>query len=205
MTAGPAPAEPAVGIEWGGTMAVMRTALRSPLATLVPLLLLVPATVLLGGCSSGDDVDDQGPTVTATGPRGPGDTPTEGMTEAAPSDGPTTARTDPPAATAAVCGPYLEMARAIKSGGFSGAGAEEIAAAIAPAMKEFAGRLPTLERPPGMSAATWRGMQALAVRILDLPDRPTYAEIEAVEDQLSEQERDAFEDAADWLRTNCSL
>ena len=110
-----------------------------------------------------------------------------------------------PDAVAAVCGPYIEMSRAIKNASFSGADRDAIAAAITPLMKRFAARVPDLERPPGISAATWHGVEALAEHILELPDEPTYAEIEAVEGELSDQEREAFDTAAVWLRTNCSL
>ena len=110
-----------------------------------------------------------------------------------------------PEAVAAVCGPYIVMVRAIKNASFSGADPDAIAAEIAPVMKRFAARVPDLERPPGISAATWHGVEALAEHILELPDEPTYAEIEAVEGELSDQEREAFDTAAVWLRTNCSL
>ncbi len=180
----------------------MRTALRSPLASLLPLLLLVAAPAIAGGCAAADDVDAGGPTVTATGPKGPTTDPTErnGATGAA-----TSSPSEQPAAIEAVCGPYIEMARAIKSAAFAGASRQEIAAAIAPRLKEFAARVPDLERPPGVLAATWSGVQALAERILALPDHPTNAQIAAVESQLTEQERAAFEDGARWLRTHCPL
>jgi hypothetical protein len=184
-------------------MTEMRLALRSPLATLVPLLLLVATAAVTGGCSSGDDVDAGGPTVTATGPSEPTTDPTGG-TSGATDETPDTS-TEQPAAVAAVCGPYIEMARAIKSAAFAGASRQEIAAAIAPRLKEFASRVPDLERPPGVSAATWSGVEALAERILALPDDPTTAEVAAVESQLSEKERAAFHDGARWLRTHCHL
>jgi hypothetical protein len=190
-------------------MTVMRLALRSPLATLVPLLLLVPVAAITGGCSSGAEVEDGGPTVTATGPQDdatdePSDEPSDQVQESAPTES-TSTPTQVPESVTAVCGPYVEMARAIKSAGFGGADPDELAAAIAPVMKEFAAQVPTLERPPGVSAATWRGVEALAERILALPDHPTYADVEAVEDELSEQEWDAVRAARDWLSDNCHL
>jgi hypothetical protein len=186
-------------------MAVMRFALRSPLATLVPLLLLVPLPAIAGGCSSGTDVEDSGPTVTATGPKETTtDPPSDGVSKGTPTES-TSTSTDVPESVAAVCGPYVEMARAIKSAGFSGADPDQIAAAIAPVMKEFAAQVPTLERPPGVSSATWRGVEALAERILALPDHPTYADLEAVEGELSEQEWGAVRAARDWLRQHCHL
>lgn len=190
----------------------MHLALRSRFAILVPLLLLMPVTALMGGCSSDADVDGDGPTVTATGPDETTDAPTDQATVAA-SDGPSVAATDKssgspsdlPDAVAAVCGPYIVMVRAIKNASFGDADPAAIAAEIAPVVKEFAARVPDLERPPGISAATWHGVEALAKHILELPDEPTYAEIEAVEGELSDQEREAFDTAAVWLRTNCSL
>lgn len=181
----------------------MHLALRSHLATLVPLLLLIPVTAL-AGCSSDAHVDGDGPTVTATGPDETTDAPTDEPPVAA-TDKPSGTPSDLPDAVAAVCGPYIEMSRAIKNASFSGADRDAIAAAITPLMKRFAARVPDLERPPGISAATWHGVEALAEHILELPDEPTYAEIEAVEGELSDQERDAFDTAAVWLRTNCSL
>lgn len=184
-------------------MAVMHLALRSPLATLVPLLLLVPVAGVTSACSSGTDVEDSGPTVTATGSDGSTSAPPDEATGAV-TDEPTSSPTEVPDAAAAVCAPYIVMVRAIKNAGFSGADPDETAARIAPVIKDFAARVPDLERPQGIPAQTWRGVRALAERILELPDEPSYSEIEAVEDELSVQEREAFDDAAAWLRTSCS-
>jgi hypothetical protein len=190
-------------------MAVMRIALRSPLATLVPLLLLVPVAGLTGACSSGTDVQDSGPTVTATGPDGSRSAPTDRPTDAAP-DEPTTPTGEPTTseradAVAAVCTPYAVMVRAVRSASFAGADPDDVAAELGPVMKRFAARVPSLERPPGLSAAAWRGVEALAERILALPAQPTDVEIESVEGELSEQHQDAVKTAADWLRTNCPV
>jgi hypothetical protein len=191
-------------------MAVMRIALRSPLATLVPLLLLVPVAGLTGACSSGTDVQDSGPTVTATGPDGSRSAPTDRPTDAAP-DEPTGTPTGEPTtseradAVAAVCTPYAVMVRAVRSASFAGADPDDVAAELGPVMKRFAARVPSLERPPGLSAAAWRGVEALAERILALPAQPTDVEIESVEGELSEQHQDAVKTAADWLRTNCPV
>lgn len=182
----------------------MRFALRSPLATLAPLLLVVLVAASTGACSSSTDVEDSGPTVTATGPE-ESTSATTGKATGAATDEPTSTATELPDAVAAVCAPYIVMVRAIKNAAFSGADPDETAAQIAPVIKEFAARVPDLERPQGISAETWRGVRALADRILELPDEPSYSEIEAVEDELSVQEREAFDDAAAWLRTNCSL
>lgn len=185
-------------------MAVMRFPVRTPFATLVPLLLLVPVAASTGACSSGTDAEDSGPTVTATGP----DRSTDSSTDDGPSDRsdqPTSAETALPDAVTALCTPYAAMVEAVEDAAAGTRDREAIAAEIGPVMKEFAAQLPSLERPPGLSQATWQGVQALARRILELPDRPSNAEIEAVEGDLTEQERDALKTAADWLRTNCPL
>jgi len=190
----------------------MRLPLRSPLVAAVPLLLLTSVVLSTAGCSAGaDDSETSGPTVTATG----SEEPTTGSTDE-PSDEPGDEPTDEPseptstaseltAAVAAVCTPYAAMVGAIQDAASTSTDRDEVAAAIGPVMKEFAARVPDLERPPGISPATWHGVQALAARILELPDEPTYAEIEGVEDQLSSQEREAVEAARDWFLSNCGL
>lgn len=189
-------------------MKVMPLLFRSPLATLVPLLLLVPAAAILSGCSGDTRADDDGPSVVATGPDQESDS-----TE--PTDDPSTEPTDPsteptstprlPARVAAVCTPYSAMAAAVKEAASSSSSPDAVAAEIGPVMKEFAAQLPALQRPPGMSAVTWRGVLALGEHILELPDHPTNEQIEAVEDQLTEQQREAVDDAVDWLRANCAV
>jgi len=186
----------------------MRLPLRSPLVAAVPLLLMISVVLSTAGCSAGaDDSETSGPTVTATG----SEEPTSGSTDE-PSDEPTDEPSEPtstttelPAAVAEVCTPYAAMVGAIQDAASTSTDRDEIAAAIGPVMKEFAARVPDLERPPGLSAQTWHGVQALAARILELPDEPTYAEIEGVEDQLSSQEREAVEAARDWFLSNCRL
>jgi hypothetical protein len=184
----------------------MRPALRSPFLSLTALLLLVPLVVLVGGCSSDADPDGDGPAVTATGPHESTD-PTAGADDTEspdqPTDGTTTAD-ELPDAVAAVCAPYSLMVSAIQEAATSSTDPDAIAAEIAPVMKEFAAQVPDLERPPGMSAATWRGIEALAAEIVALPDAPTRADIEAVEDRLSPQERAGVEDAQEWFRENCA-
>lgn len=182
----------------------MRLHLRSHLATLVPLLLLLPAAVLTGGCSGDSDADDDGPSVVATGPDEQStDESTDGTSD--PTDEPTSTPPDLPDAVAAVCTPYAEMVSAIKEAAGSTTDRDAVAAAIGPVMKEFAAQVPDLRRPPGMSAATWGGVGVLAERILELPDEPTYAQIEGVEEQLSEDEREAVESARDWFLATCGL
>lgn len=188
-------------------MNVMRHAVRSSFAALVPVLLLIPAAAV-GGCSAdGEQVVGSGPTVTATGPEAaPSSAPSSAPSPAQSSeDVDTSSPSGPRDRLAAVCGPYVVMVRAIKNAGFSGADPDQVAAGLAPVMKEFAASLPKLRRPPGMPVAVWRGIEALAAQILALPDRPTYAQIEAVEGELDEQEHDDVDAAAAWFRTTCPV
>jgi hypothetical protein len=196
-------------------MTVMRLVLRSRAVGLAPLLLLVLVTALVSGCSAGVDPEDSGPTVTATGPEGSADESTTESTEE-PTDEPTTESTtgpteetstapDLPATVAALCTPYSVMVAAIQEAALSHTDPDQIAAAIAPVMKEFAAQVPDLQRPPGVSAEIWGGIEALAERILALPNRPTDDEIEAVEGQLTPEQRDAVAAAATWFKTTCGL
>jgi|GEM_PF-6548503 len=197
-------------------MKVMHFHLRAHVATLVPVLLLVPTAALATGCSGDSDAGDDGPSVVATGPDqqpsgastdetsdsadGPSDAPTDD-----PTSPPTSPPSDLPAAVAAVCTPYSEMVSAIDDAAGSSAGPDAIAAEIGPVMKEFAAQVPDLRRPPAMSATAWRGVGALAELVLELPDEPTYAEIEAVEGKLTAGQRDAVKSAFDWFQSSCGL
>jgi hypothetical protein len=149
----------------------------------------------VSGCSSDDEPDADGPTVTATGEEESSGTPT---TEASSTSA------DPPDAVAAVCAPYSAMVEAIQEAAGKSKDADAIAAEIGPVLKEFAAQVPDLEPPPGLPATTWQGVVALAAQIAQLPDQPTDAEIEAVEGQLSQEERAAVQDAFGWFQTNCA-
>lgn len=162
---------------------------------ILPVLLLVVATALLSGCGGDTDARGAGPTVVATGPHTSTSVPTVPASSA-------TARTE---GVPAACAPYSRMVAAIETAAQQSSDPEEIAAAIAPVMKRFAARVPGLPRPPGMSAATWAGVVALAGRIRTLPAHPTSADIDAVEQQLTADQRKAVEDAAAWFRSSCGL
>ncbi len=179
----------------------MRPALRS---MIVPLLLLVPTAALSHGCSADADMDDSGPPVTATASDQQTSEEADEVTEG-PTDDPTSAPAELPEAVAAVCTPYAEMVSAVKAAAVSSSDPDAVAAKLGPVMKKFAAEVPDLQRPPGIPSSTWRGVQALAARILELPDRPTNAEIEAVEGKLSADERDAVAAAFTWFQTNCDL
>lgn len=184
-------------------MTLMPFALRWPSLGLTAVLLLVPAFVTVG-CGADDDPEQHGPTVTATGPETATTDPSADQSTS-PDDAPdgTTAPTELPDSVAALCAPYSVMVTAVKDATSGSADPDEIAAEIGPVMKDFAAQVPDLERPPSMPPATWRGVQALAAEIVDLPDEPTLADIEAIEEQLTPADRAALQDAADWLRSTC--
>lgn len=179
----------------------MRPHLRLPL---VPLLLVAVVAGLASGCSSdADGGSDDGPTVVATGPHPSSNGPSDD-TSAPLTDAPSSTSAGREAAVEAVCTPYSIMVDAIADAAQHGSDREQIAAAIAPVLKRFAAQVPDLDRPPGVTAQTWAGVLALAERIDALPAHPTSAEIGAVEQGLTAQERQAFKDAAAWLGTHCS-
>lgn len=170
-------------------MAGMPPVVRPPFLSLAALLLLVPVLAFAGGCSGTDgDAGPSGPTVTATGPDETSDT----------------AVVDEPDPLTQVCAAYAAMVTAVRHAAASSSDPEEIAAEIAPVIKEFAAQVPALERPSGLPAATWSGIEALAARVVALPDAPSRAEIEAVVDDLTAEERSAFDDAAAWLKEHCA-
>ncbi|KAA1421962.1 hypothetical protein F0U44_06805 [Nocardioides humilatus] len=70
-------------------------------------------------------------------------------------------------------------------------------------MEQFAASIAALQRPPGLPAATWAGVVALAHKIRALPAHPSTEDIEAVEEQLTADQREAVEAAADWFRASC--
>jgi hypothetical protein len=165
------------------------------------------ATVLLTGCSGDTDAGTAGPSVIATGPHP--SSPTAGAptstaptsTATAPTSPATEARSDVPAA----CTAYSVMVAAIEDAAQDSSDPEEIAAAIAPVMKRFAAQVPDLPRPPGMSPETWAGVVALAAQIRTLPDHPSSADIGAVQQQLTVEQRRAVEAAAAWFKSSCGL
>lgn len=166
--------------------------------TLLPLLLMVVAAALLGGCS-GDSDAGGGPPVVATGPHST--SPTTPTRVSAPTSPATGSGPGMPAA----CRAYSVMVAAIEDAARSTSDPEEIAAAIAPVMKHFAAQVPDLPRPPGMRPATWAGVLALAGRIRTMPAHPTSADIDAVEQRLSAEQRQAVEAAAAWFKSSCGL
>lgn len=175
---------------------------------LAPLLLTVLVTGLVSGfasgCSGADDPGESGPTVTATASDAPDEEPGEPTT--ADDEEPTepSGTSDLPEAAAAVCALYSAMVDAVQDVALSYTDPDDIAASIAPVLKEFAAQVQRLERPPGVSVEIWNGVAALADRILALPERPTDAEVEAVERQLTPEQRSAVASAYNWLKTTCA-
>ncbi len=176
----------------------MRPLLRPILAGLAPVLLMALLAAFVSGCSSDSDPDADGPTVTATGEEETASTSTDTPTTGAPSTPP-----DRPEAVDAVCTPYTAMVSAINEAASRSTDPDEVAAEIGPVLKEYAAQVADLEPPPGLPDETWLGVVALATQLANLPDQPTDAEIEAVEGQLSEEEREALNDAFVWFQTNC--
>lgn len=166
---------------------------------LLPVLLLAVVATLVSGCSGDDEATDAGPTVVATGPHGT----TTATDPADPTSPATSAEASLAPEVAEVCAPYAVMVAAIQDAAMHATGAEDIAAAIAPVMKRFAHQVGALEKPPGMDPETWAGVVALAQRIQRLPAHPSKADIDAVERELSPDQREAVEAAADWFRSTC--
>ena len=72
-------------------------------------------------------------------------------------------------------------------------------------MKEFAAQVPELRAPARAARGDLAGRRgARRAASLELPDQPTDAEIEAVEGQLSAEERAAVQAAFGWFQTNCA-
>lgn len=187
-------------------MAEMRPPLRPIRAGLVPLLVTVLLGTLVGGCTSdaddGSDASDADATaVTATAPEEPE---SESATDGTDGTDGTDARKSRPAQPPAACAPYVAMVEAITAAASTSDDPDEVAAEIGPVLKEFAEVVPTLKRPGGISAETWRGVVALAAEIGKLPDPPTDAQVEAVEGRLSDAEKAAVKEAFGWFQATCT-
>lgn len=192
-------------------MRVMRTDLHRPSAALLlPLLLLV--AVLATGCGSGGDDDPASAGSSSDTPTGAADEqPAEHSADADADDrgddgdvvdDPDAAAAALPTERRAVCAPYLEMVAALEDLDYA-AGAEALAAEMAPLMKEWAAAVATQDRPPGMSEQMWEGVRSLAARVVALPDAPSLADLERVERDLTDAEREALEAGSRWLRRSC--
>ncbi|UMG94357.1 hypothetical protein [Nocardioides sp. TF02-7] len=167
-------------------------------ALLLPGLLL--AALLATGCRSDDEppARDAGstsspaptdrtetgsnPTSDATDPGDPSDAAsgeataetTEGATDGSSDDDPGPAerdlRTDLPTGLHGMCVAYAEMVDGVDAID-GGQDLDALAVEMTGVMKQWAAKVPGLERPQDMSAATWRGIGTLAERIRALPRR----------------------------------
>jgi len=158
----------------------------------------VAAVVVPAGCAAGHDPADVG----GDSSRGSASPPAEPGT---PSDGPggTGAGDSRPPRAAAICAPYAEVVAAVESLD-AGADRDEVVAELAPVVRGWAEDLAGTGRPRGMAAPAWAGVQLLAERVLALPRRPTYAELEAVAADLSAREGRQLTAASSWLVRACA-
>lgn len=193
-------------------MAMMRPRLSPApraLASHVSVLLLV-VVALAGGCSAGGADEPGGSdragesTITATadevsgGPTGA----TDGTTDAR-SEG-VSPSSDAAATVPEFCASYTTLVAAIREAASAAGDRADVVADLAAVLKEFAGRVPDTVPPAGLPTESWLAVVALAEEITRLPDRPTKAELDAVEDRLSGQERAAVEDAFHWFQEECA-
>ena len=153
-----------------------------PWRTAVAVVVVLPAFVLVAGC--GDSASPDG---------------SDGVPRTGGS-----AASGRPASVAEFCAPYVEMRQALDALDYSG-DADTIAAELAPIMRTWAEQLPGLQRPPGIEDDVWVGLRLLAKRILRLPARPTRRQLDAVEGNLTEDERRLITDAGNWFEANCDL
>lgn len=109
---------------------------------------------------------------------------------------------DLPAAVAELCATYLEMAAAV-AGIDSSADTDALVDELAPVMRGWAEDLVGAKRPAHLPAEVWAGVELLAERILALPDKPTYADLEAVATDLSARETEHFRTASRWFLRTC--
>jgi hypothetical protein len=141
------------------------------------------------GPDDGDDGDDGDESDESADPDDGDDAP-GGSRSIAPEDAP-------------VCEPYLEMVTSLGQLDFS-AKPDAVAAEMGPIMKEWAATVADAEQPPSMDDRAWDGLQTLTDRISDLPDEPTQADIEGVEDDLSDADEDNVDAAGQWFESTCA-
>lgn len=107
-----------------------------------------------------------------------------------------------PVSVGELCAPYIEMVETLERIDYT-QGEDEIALAIAPVMREWAAQIPDLERPPGLADRVWEGLLILGKRIERLPEEPTYAQLEAVANRLTDEQQKLVSAASEWFRTRC--
>lgn len=194
-------AGPAVGVRAGAErpraiMAGMSTTRRRAPLLVLGLLLL---TSVLGGCGSGDDPEP---------PSEAASTSDAATSDAATAGGPGPAErglpSDLPTELDGMCTAYAEMIDGVDA--IDGdQELDALAVEMADVMRAWAEEVPGLDRPRGMSRATWRGLGTLAERIRALPEEPTMAQLEDVEKGLGRDEKAAVADASSWFQETCAI
>lgn len=182
------------------------TAIRARRASAARQLaaVLAAAPLLLGACGGGDEPRTEPQRQeTNDGPAGPD----AGSSESAAPVDPADAARDPeaPLAVGEFCAPYIDMRNELHGSVDYSKDEDEIAAAMAPIMADWAAAVPDLRRPPGMRAELWDGLLLLAQRIRQLPAEPSYADFKAVEDDLPRTQRRQIEEGYRWFSANCDL
>lgn len=161
--------------------------------------LVAAGALALGGCAGSEPDVDPGTTGTATSDLAP----TEASpTETAPTDPDPTDAGPTPTAAAELCAPYLEMAAAV-AGVDPHAATDEVVAELAPVMRAWARDLDGTERPRAMPPEVWAGVELLVGRILSLPEKPSYAQLEAVAEGLSARDKELLTTASSWFVSTC--
>lgn len=107
-----------------------------------------------------------------------------------------------PPAVAELCATYVEMAAAV-AGIDPSADTGEVVDELAPVMRGWAEELAGAQRPAGVPADVWAGVELLAERILSLPEHPTYEDLEAVATDLSPRDTELFTTASTWFLRTC--
>ena len=184
---------------------------RRPFAALALLPLLLLLGLLAAGCGSDEEPasDDASASESATDDSEEAESEDGEATESESAEGSEDAEGSddgaaPTGDDAAVCDPYLEMVGELEKIDYTSGDENAIAAEMGPIMKAWAEQVPDLDQPESMSDDAWDGLQTLAGRVSDLPDEPTNDQIEAVESDLSREEKKDVDEAGKWFQTTCA-
>ncbi|WP_134768775.1 hypothetical protein [Nocardioides sp. 1609] len=190
--------------------------MRRPLTTLAAL---VAASVLLAGCGgdSDDDAADD-PSSPATSSSAAGETttpPLDPNTEApVPSesedpddtDEDPTAPADEPADAVELCSAFRDFATALSAAPVPTEGDD---APLTPetidAIHQWGEDLEAAELPAGFTDDQRAGVAAMVKALDAFPDTATVAELDALEEVLSEEEQDQAEAVSDYVEATCTI
>ena len=164
---------------------------RRPVATIA--LLAGLSASLLGGCGGDDPGDGDAAASSATAAESSSAAEESTAEESAASAGP----------AAAWCDTYTTMVAGIEQLGRDDP-ADELAVQITDLLRTWAEQVQADGRPPGIDDAAWAGLDLLTERVLELPARPTMADLDAVEQELSAEQKDAISDAQQWYERTCA-